>query len=140
MTTLIHNKKPPSPPGIYKCNYPRCLTCQFLQEVQAKYSFSATKEERCINDNLSFKSKNIIYLIECRKCTKQYIGETKRQLHDCFGEHRRSNQNHHQLIKPTSVSTHFNQPGHSIDHLLLTPLNSFTASVTQYELHVRHIL
>ena len=30
--------------------------------------------------------------------------------------------NHHQLIKPTPVSTHFNQPGHSIDHLLLTPL------------------
>ena len=36
-----------------------------------------------------------------------------------FGEHRRSIQNHHQLIKPTPVSTHFNQPGHSIDHLLL---------------------
>ena len=28
----------------------------------------------------------------------------------------------HQLIKPTPVSTHFNQPDHSIDHLLLTPL------------------
>ena len=27
-----------------------------------------------------------------------------------------------QLIKPTPVSTHFNQPGHFIDHLLLTPL------------------
>ena len=46
----------------------------------------------------------------------------KRQLHERFGEHRRSIQNHHQLIKPTPVSTHFNQPGHSIDHLLLTPL------------------
>ena len=124
-TQLRDNTNPqqtPPPPGIYKCNYPRCLTCPFLQEVQAKYSFSATKEERCINDNLSCKSKNIIYLIECRKCTKQYIGETKRQLHDCFGEHRRSNQNHHQLIKLTPVSTHFNQPGHSINHLLLTPL------------------
>ena len=31
-------------------------------------------------------------------------------------------QNYHQLIKPTPVSTHFNQPGHSIDHLLLTAL------------------
>ena len=53
---------------------------------------------------------------------QQYTGETKRQLHERFGEHRRSIQNHHQLIKPTHVSTHFNQPGHSIDHLLLTPL------------------
>ena len=45
-----------------------------------------------------------------------------RQLHERFGEHRRSIQNHHQLTKPTPVSAHFNQPGHSIDHLLLTPL------------------
>ena len=72
--------------------------------------------------NLHCKSKNLIYLIECKKCTKQYIGETKRQLHEYFGEHRRSIQNHHQLIKPIPVSTHFNQPGHSIDHLFLTPL------------------
>ena len=49
-------------------------------------------------------------------------GETKRQLHERFGEHRRSIQNHHQLTKPTPVSAHFNQPGHSINHLLLTPL------------------
>ena len=92
------------------------------QEGQAKYTFSTTKEERCINDNLNCKSKNLIYLIECKKCTKRYIGETKRQLHERFGEHRRSIQNHHQLIKPTPVSAHFNQPGHSIDHLLLTSL------------------
>ena len=65
---------------------------------------------------------NLIYLIECKKCTKQCIGETKRQLHERFGENRRSIQNHLQLIKPTPVSAHFNQPGHSIDHLLLTPL------------------
>ena len=71
---------------------------------------------------LNCKSKNLIYLIECKKCTKQYIGETKRQLHERFGEHRRSIQNHHQLAKPTPVCAHFNQPGHSIDHLLLTPL------------------
>ena len=97
---------------------PRCLTCPFLQEGQTKYTFSATKEERRINDNLNCKSKNLVYLIECKKCTKQYIGETKRQLHERFGEHDRSIQNHHQLIKPTPVSTHFNQTGHSNDHLL----------------------
>ena len=67
-------------------------------------------------------SQNLIFLIECKKCTKQYIGETKRQLYERFGEHRLSIQNYHQLIKPTPVSTHFNQPGHSIDRLLLTPL------------------
>ena len=67
--------------------------------------------------NLHCKSKNLIYLIECKKCTKQYIGETKRQLHERFGENRRSIQNHHQLIKPTPVSTHLTN--------LATPLTIF---------------
>ena len=40
----------------------------------------------------------------------------------CFGEHRRSIQNHNELISPTPVSTHFNQPGHSINDILLIPL------------------
>ena len=122
-TQLRDNSNPQRkpPPGIYKCKHPRCLTFPFLQEGQTKYTFSATKEERPINDNLNCKSKNLIYLIECKKCTKQYIGETKRQLHERFGENRRSIQNHHQLIQLTPVSTHFNQPGHSIDHPL-TPL------------------
>ena len=31
----------------------------------------------------------------------QYIGETKRHLHERFGEHRRSVQNHQQLANPT---------------------------------------
>ena len=95
------NPQQKAPPGVYKCNHPRCLTCPFLQEDQTKYIFSATNEKRRINDNLNCKSKNLIYLIECKKCTKQYIGETKRQLHEHFGEHRRSIQNHHQFIKPT---------------------------------------
>ena len=45
----------------------------------------------------------------------QYIGETHRHLHERFGENRRSIQSHH------PVSTHLNQPGHSIDYRLLTP-------------------
>ena len=115
------NLQQKAPPGIYKCNHLRCLTCLFLRVGQNEYNLSASKEGQRINDNLNCKSKNLIYLFECEKCTKQYTGETKRQLHERFGD-RRSIQNHHQLIKPTPVSTHFNQPGHSIHHLLLTPL------------------
>ena len=63
-----------------------------------------------------------LYLIECKKCGKQYIGETKRQLNERFGEHRRSILNHNQLISPTPISEHFNQHGHSINDVLLIPL------------------
>ena len=67
-------------------------------------------------------SKNLIYLIQCKKCHCQYIGETKRQLSERFEEHRRSILNHHQLSNRTPVSLHFNQPGHSINDVHLIPL------------------
>ena len=50
-------------------------------------------------------------------------GETKRQLSERFGEHRRPILNHHQLNNPTPLSLHFtNQPGHSINDVHITPL------------------
>ena len=39
------------------------------------------------------------------------LGETKRQLNERFGEHRRPILNHQQLSDPTHVSLHFNQAG-----------------------------
>ena len=33
-----------------------------------------------------------------------------------------SSTDHNQLINPTPISEHFNQPGHSINDVLLTPL------------------
>ena len=62
----------------------------FLQQGQTNYIFTATSEQRKIIDHLSCKSKNLIYLIQCNKCKFQYIGETKRQLNERFGEHCRS--------------------------------------------------
>jgi len=90
-------------------------------------SFFSTKEERRIKDTLTCKSKNLIYLIESKKCATrnlpcQYIGETKRHLHERFGEHRRSVQNHQQLANPTPVSEHFNLLGHSVNDIRLISL------------------
>ena len=39
--------------------------------------------------NQTYHSKNVIYMIHCNHCSKQYIGETKRRLKDRFNEHRR---------------------------------------------------
>ena len=105
-------------PSVSKCRHPRCLTCPFLKEGQANYTFTSTKEKRRIIDPLTCKSKNLIYLIECKKCGKQYIGETKRHLHQRFGEHRRAILN----FGPTSVSEHFNSADHSINDVRLIPL------------------
>ena len=121
-STLPHeNSSGQLPAGIKKCNHPRCLTCSFLREGQTNYTFFTTKEARKITDSISCHSKNLIYLIECKRCHLQYIGETKRQLSERFREHRRSILNHQQLSTTTPVSLHFNQAGHSINDVRLIP-------------------
>ena len=72
---------------------------------------SSQQKQRKIIDHLPCKSQNLIYLIQCNKLKCQYIGETKRQLNERFGKHRRSIMNHQQLSDPTPVSLHFNQAG-----------------------------
>lgn len=42
------------------------------------------------NENLCCKTKNLVYLIECKRCFIQYVGETKRALCERFREHMRS--------------------------------------------------
>ena len=64
-------------------------------------------------------------MIQCSRCKVQYIGETKRQLSDRFGEHRRAIEKaitHRHIDQPTAVSDHFTLPGHSINNIELIPL------------------
>ncbi len=57
------------------------------------------------------QSNNLIYLITCKKCHAQYVGETYRNLGQRIYEHLYS------IRKKgnTPVAEHFNSPGHSID-------------------------
>ena len=59
---------------------------------------------------------NIIYLISCRICGIQYIGETKNSLKKRFYGHR-STVKTQKLDTP--VGQHFNLPNHSISDMIL---------------------
>ena len=65
---------------------------------------------------------NVIYLIQCRLCNLQYIGETKRRLKDRFNEHRRPILNPTGNYIHTAVSEHFLTSNHSDNHMLLIPI------------------
>ena len=68
------------------------------------------------------KSNNLTYMIECKKCKKQYIGETKRSLRERFTEHRQATNNSDHASASAAVPTHFNLPSHSVKDMLLIPL------------------
>ena len=75
----------------------------------------------CMQSN----SRNIIYMVECRRCNKQYIGRTKRQLKERFNEHHRpvDKQVHPNNSKLTAVSEHFFLPNHSASDMQLIRLS-----------------
>ena len=53
-------------------------------------------------------------MIQCKRCKRQYIGETKRTLREPFKEHRQVTNNPLHENATAAVPSHFNQPGHSI--------------------------
>ena len=67
-----------------------------------------------IRSFVTCKSSNLVYLITCRKCGNQYVGEMKNPLHIRTNGHR-SDIGTGKIEKP--VAAHFCQPDHSLEYL-----------------------
>ena len=91
------------------CGHPRCMTCHHLN---CNKSFASTKTGKTypLRHNFTCISKNVIFLITCTKCKKQYVGLTTQQLNVRINHHR---SNIFNRIK-TYVSNHFNFQDHNI--------------------------
>ena len=87
-----------------------------------KYSFNSTGETRLINHYIDCNFKNVIYMLQCNHCHKQYIGETKRSIRDRFNEHRRPVDKQTNSSKPTTLSEHFLYKNHNATDMQLIPL------------------
>ena len=61
-------------------------------------------------------------MIECTRCKKQYIGESKRTLRERFTAHRQATNNPSHANASAAVPTHFNLPDYSIEDMTLIPL------------------
>ena len=61
-------------------------------------------------------------MIQCKRCKKQYIDETKCTLRECFKEHRQATNNPFHANATAAIPSQFNQPGHSITDMELIPL------------------
>ena len=111
------------PPGTFRCNSRHgCLTCPNIDDGRTTYTSSTTGETREIKQHITCKPNNLTYVIECKKCKKQYIGETKRGLRERFTEHRQAANNSDHASASAAVPTHFNLPSHSVKDMLLIPL------------------
>ena len=116
------NPNPQLPCGSFRCGK-NCATCPYISDGLTSYTFFSTAETRTIKSNLTCDTKNLIYMIQCNRCSLQYIGETKRRLKDRFNEHRRTIDNPKTKSKPTTAAEHFlSSPNHTANDMQLNPI------------------
>ena len=93
--------------GFTTCTDKRCLMCKFSGPTDT-FSSPITGNSYKILGTTSCRTNNCIYLISCKQCQKQYVGET--------GDLRRRINNHRSTIKTKRitepVAEHFNLDGH----------------------------
>ena len=95
--------------GYKKCIAPSCLTCPY--SIPGKLvKATATNYSVEVNCSVSCDTKNVIYLITCKHCRKQYVGESHRTAHSRFNDHRGYVRRE---VLDKATGEHFNLPGHS---------------------------
>ena len=63
-------------------------------------------------------TKNVIYLISCRKCAVQYVGETSQTLRCRFNNHR----SRLKQLCGLYLYHHFSSDGHTLDDISIMPI------------------
>eukprot|EP00058_Branchiostoma_floridae_P005191 XP_002590679.1 hypothetical protein BRAFLDRAFT_89480 [Branchiostoma floridae] len=101
-----------TPSGSFPCGRNKCSTCTHIKKINYFISHR-TRERHTIRDHINCQSRNIVYLIQCKKCGLQYVGETKQTLANRLNGHRSSIK----TKKDTPVSAHFNLTDHNIADL-----------------------
>lgn len=91
--------------GSFKvCDKPNCITCRQHATSSSFFSGTASGSTHPIMGELSCRTTNIVYLITCKICKIQYVGETGRCLADRMTNHRSDIKTR----KNTAVALHFN--------------------------------
>ena len=106
---LVHSSmKAPLKPGTFKCKKPKCTGCRHIDECTHFYDrHSGTKYP--VQGHIDCNSYNVIYLLTCKKCQLQYIGQTSNPLKTRIYQHIRDIR----AKAKTSVATHFRLDRHT---------------------------
>ena len=100
----------PAPRGRFSlCNSTKCHACKWHSMEGCTFKSEVYNTNFLIKQNVTCDSSNIVYLITCRKCKIQYVGETGRPFRDRLTDHRSSIS----TGKQTPIGIHFNLVGHS---------------------------
>lgn len=109
--------------GMHKCCNNKCKACNY---INAGKNIQSSHNKRIFNirHNLTCKSSNIIYLITCKRCNKQYVGQTGRALAERLNDHL----SNIRTKKLTPIALHFNLPNHRITDFNISAIEQINNS------------
>ena len=97
--------------GCEPCNKPRCLCClKMLSTKTVIGHFSNFKFN--ILGNYNCQSKNVVYMLKCSVCNKEYIGQTSTQFNIRINNHK----SHCKTQQHLSISRHTNEQNHDFSN------------------------
>ena len=92
----------------------RCKTCPILVTTDV-FTSRTTGRQFKVKVSASCKSSNVIYLIQCKRCGHQYVGETGQPVHLRINGHRFDIM--HRRTDESPVAAHFNSEAHSMEDM-----------------------
>ena len=108
---------PPPSSGFHLCKSLKCSIHTHTQPTSTFHS-SVTNASFKIFSSLSCSDSNVIYLITCKKCHHQYVGETGRPFSERAKEHIR----YARLRYNQPTSLYFNSSDHTHSDLAIFPI------------------
>ena len=72
-----------------------------------------------------YNKRCYIYIITCKKCHKQYVGQTNQQVSKRMNSHRYDIRNYDESFSSylSNVAVHFNENDHSLDDFSFMPVD-----------------
>ena len=100
-----------------KCNRRRCKHCSSIIK-STQFTSKNTDQTFDLHFSGNCTSKDVIFMITCKRCKMQYIGQTHQLVSNRMKSHKFDIRNMSDPSFSTNVAIHFNSDEHSIDFLL----------------------
>ena len=110
--------------SVSACKRRRCTHCKSINESN-EFVCSNTNETFSLNSDFDCTSENVVYLITCKKCHTQYVGQTHQKVSKRMNSHRYDI--FHYPDNFTNVSMHFKENGHTPNDFSFAPIDKIEA-------------
>ena len=124
-------------PRCHPCNTAQCGVCPILNVTSGVVSTS-TKRSYPISTDLTCKSTNVIYVLQCKHCNKQYVGETSKSFIYRMKHHRNAANGKDEKILKRPLYRHFKELNLSFNDNIRATLVDKVPDTAQLKIVEKH--